>query len=418
MRAVTLCAEIEALWGPPADDGPVVEPHQLSHLARPDEQALRLAWAAFCSPTRDLVPLRRLLAETDALARIRTALVWPEQTERQLKAAPIWRLTPDRLTTAAIQRDLDRSIAMARAGLLADPALHEAWEVQRWGAWCAEARTARFFPVGLCLLALARTGGVAEERVRGLMASERCEDGYRYYGKWRGIPPDADDAGLALQLLPFCPDQRDALQHTVDLLRQNRHGDGWLPTWLEQGLREPTLPDAPTWLVRRCAAVNARALLGLLDAEWPLPEGWIQHSVNRLAQVLETEGAIDAYPRDYGELLVARLGTRVSGLEDFCVALGRRVLATREKDGGWGSPHATACRLMTADILGLDMDPRPAALYLCTRQEPDGLWPREALYHCPGRDHRQHDYATRSVTSALCLEALSSASTALSASAG
>jgi hypothetical protein len=249
------------------------------------------------------------------------------------------------------------------------------------------------------------------------MESERCADGYRYYGAWRGIPPDADDAGLALQLLPFCPDQRAPLEHVVALLRANRHEDGWLPTWLEEGLREPTLADAPSWLVRRCAAVNARALLGLLDAQWTLPDGWIQRSVHRLAQVLEDEGAIDAYPLDYGELLVARLGARTTGLEAYCDALGRRVLATREKDGGWGSPHATACRLMTARVLGLELDPRPAVVYLCTRQEPDGLWPREALYHCPGRDHRQHDYATRSVTSALCLEALSRALTELSTSA-
>jgi hypothetical protein len=50
--------------------------------------------------------------------------------------------------------------------------------------------------------------------------------------------------------------------------------------------------------------------------------------------------------------------------------------------------------------------PEPAILYLAATQEPDGMWPREALYLTPGKDAAPTCYGSRSVTTAMCLQSL------------
>jgi hypothetical protein len=454
-RALGLIAraaeEADALWRKVPDGGAMSAPPYLITAVIADrhglDPALRLGWGSWLCPTPDEITLRRALGAPEILRALRSQLaIWVaevrplsateeerervegfladihERWERALSTSWVWRHMPGGWDAPRISIERARTIRLARAGLLADDRLREAWEVQRWGAWCETPRVARFFPAGLCLLALAEAGADVREAAGELLSSEASPDGYRYYGRWIGIPPDADDLGLALDLLPIAgdtPERRRALTHPIEVLVQSTEPDGWINTYLEQGLIEPTPPDSPHWLVRRCSAVVMRALIGLFRTEWPLPEGFRDRALSRLIEVLHDEGlaSVDAYPACYARLLLARLGCAIEGrscpaaarnaLEEMLGAIEREIVATQELDGGWGSPLATACHL---SVLALRRTPgfAPAAatLYLCARQEPDGLWPREALYHCPGRDGAQHDYATRSVTTAICLSAL------------
>jgi hypothetical protein len=345
-----------------------------------------------------------------------------ERFECALATSWLWRHMPGGWDGSRVQGERERALRMARAGLGADDRFQEAWEVQRWGGWCAEPRIARFFPVGLCLLGLAAADVDVSTKAAELLLTEGRTDGYRYYGHWLGIPPDADDLGLALQLLPLAGDRPDLhriLEHPIEVLLGNVGPDGFIHTYLEQGLAEPTTPDGPHWLVRRCPAVAARALIGLIVTDWPLPSGFRDRALQRLLTVLRDEGpaSVDAYPLCYARLLLAHLEQALRGrdcpaaaraeLHEMLSAIEQEILATEELDGGWGSPLATACHLTVLSLRRTrGFDPSAAILYLCARQEPDGLWPREALYHCPGRDNSQHDYATRSVTTAICMEAL------------
>lgn len=463
-RALGLLArasdEVDALWlATSSRAAEEVPPYLLTSVAlehHAAREALRLGWAGLTSPNPDPTTLRRSLADREVVERIRARLSnWSsvgesldtdaatraplddfrhrvhETCERALAVSLLWHLAPCRWNTAAVVADAERSIAMAKAGLLLDDRFHEAWEVQRWGGWCEQPRIARFFPVGLCLLGLAEAGVDVGPLAAELLAAERTADGYRYYGHWRGIPPDADDLGLALQLLRHAGDtneQRRALDHPVDVLVRNTEPDGWINTYLERSLLEPA-EDGPKWLVERCSAVGVNALLGLYCSDWPVPPGYRERALERTLAVLEQEGlaSVIAYPACYARLLLARLERALDGercprivrsrLDAMLSAIEAELLAAQELDGGWGSPLATACHLMVLCLRRTPaFDPRPATLYLCARQEPDGMWPREALYHCPGRDGIQHDYASRSVTTAVCMSALVQARAALTGS--
>jgi hypothetical protein len=317
--------------------------------------------------------------------------------------------------------ELERTVRLARAALLSDERFREVWEVQRWGDWCEEPRIARFYPIGLCLLALAQAGADVRTAAAELLSSEASADGFRYYGRWRGIPPDSDDLGVALRLLPLAsdtPERRRALVHPVELLLRNTSPDGWIPLWLEEGLLEPPEPG-PYWTLRRCSGVVANVLTGLLETDWPLPRRWRDRALGRLVEVLQQEGlsSAQAFPVCYTRLLLARLERAIegrpcpervrAGLAALLADIERELLATQRLDGGWGSPLATASHLAVLSLRRTPgFDPGAAILYLCARQEHDGLWPAEALYDCPGRDNVPQIYASRGVTSAICLEAL------------
>ena len=454
-RALGLLAraaeEADALWrAVPDGKGLIAPPHLLTAMAAEHGgfgPPLQLAWGSWLCPVPDEVTLRRELGAPETLTALRARLAgWADEArslgvsdasravvesflgglrerwECALATSWLWRYQPGGWDAPRIRGERERTMRMARSGLLADERLHEAWEEQRWGLWCEEPRVARLFPVGLCLMALAAAEVDVSAAAAELLSTEGRADGFGYYGRWLGIAPDAYDLGLALQLLPLAgdtPERRRTFERPVEVLLHNTHPDGWIPTYLEEGLLEPKTPDGPHWLVRRCSAVVANALIGLLCTDWPLPEGFRDRVLERLLAVLRDEGltSVIAYPACYARLVLARLERALDGrscpaaaraaLGEMLASIEHELLATQGLDGGWGSPLATACHLATLSLRRTPgFDPSAAVLYLCARQEPDGLWPREAFYHCPGRDNAPHDYATRSVTAAICLEAL------------
>jgi hypothetical protein len=443
--------EANELWAAAPDRSVLLTPpYLLSAIVATDrelEASLSLGWARWFAPVPDERTLRQMLGGSSALRRLREQLEawtnelladaageafhrqlsecmerWRERREQALAAGRLWGFVPHGWDMTRVRGDHARALRIGRTALLEDPRFREAWEVQRWGEWCAEPRIARLFPVGICLLALAGMGEEVGAAAAELLSTERSADGFRYYGRWRGIPPDADDLGLALQLLPLAADTaglRRSFEWPVELLLRNTEPNGWINTYLEKDLLEPTTADGPDWLRWRCSAVGINALIGLLRADWPLPEGYLARVLERLLVVLRSEGLASAtlYPACYVRLLLARLERALeskpcpvsarSTLATILESIERELRVTRRLDGGWGSPMATACHL---SVLALrrtrDFDPVPSVLYLCARQEPDGMWAREPFFHGPGVDDAPFDYATRPVTTALCLEAL------------
>lgn len=443
--------EVDSLWRAMPEPRAVnMPPYLLTAVAAADcapEPALRLAWSSRLGPVPDGLTLRRALASPQIHDKLRERLSrWAdaarslpvsdrgraiidglvrrllEHGQASLAASWLWRMVPGGWDALRVRGERERTVRLAQVALLADERLQEAWEVQRWGGWCEEPRIGRLLPVGLCLLALAESGANVSAAAAELLSSEASVDGFRYYGRWRGIPPDSDDLGLALQLLALAgdtPERRRAFERPIKVLLHNTQPDGWIPIWLEEGLLEPTTPDGPYWLIRRCSAAVISALIGLLQTDWPLPARWRDRVLGRLIEVLRHEGlaSVKAYPACYARLLLARLERALKGrdcpdtvraaLEHLLTEIERELLSSQQLDGGWGSPLATACHLAVLSLRQTPgFDPAPAILYLSARQQCDGLWPAEPLYECPGRDNAPQFYATRSVTTAICLEAL------------
>ncbi|UQA58898.1 hypothetical protein [Polyangium aurulentum] len=372
--------------------------------------------AAFCSAQVD-----EAANVTDEQARATLApLLAPlgARVARGAKGARLFGLAPRPPSPSA---ELDRAIQLAREALVADVELRECWEIQRSGGVFDTPRVARLFPVGLCLLALHGAGQDIASRAAPLLA-RRGPDGFRYYEDYSAIPPDSDDLGLVLQLSARLPQDRalrEALAWPVELLVRGTGEDGTVPVWLERDLREPMPGDAPRWLGPRCVAVAANALIGLAEAAVPLPEGYFDRTLAWIAQTWEAEGlaATWHYGPAYTRLLLARLLRAAEGvqgqeaprarLRESVAAIEAAIVASQEADGGWGSPLATACHLAVLSLGGrTPFDPWPAITYLASRQMPDGLWPREPLYRCPGKDGAPLTHGARPLTAAVCLSAL------------
>ncbi|MRG91698.1 hypothetical protein [Polyangium spumosum] len=400
---------------------------------------LDLALAHAAKPAPDRLPLLRLVGDPKLSARLdATCAGWASevhealdgedtrelveatttQTSRATRSARLFGFTPRGPTP---EEELDRAIELARQGLAADPELRESWEFQRWGGPFDKAYVARLFPVGICLLPLAGVGEDISPRVEALVA-RRSVDGFRYFEGFAGIPPDADDLGLALQLLARSAGRAaavEALAWPIEVLVRNTGEDGAMAVWLEQHLREPTPDGAPRWLGSRCVAVAANALIGLAEAGVVLPEGYFDRTLGWITRVWEAEGgrAVHFYPTPFARYLLARLADvaeRLPGdpaprvrLRALVSDIEQRIVSSQRADGSLGGGvMATACHLGVLACGRLEpFDPWPAVTFLVSRQDYDGLFPREPFYRTPGKDFAFAAHGARSITAALCLEA-------------
>ncbi|MDI1483922.1 hypothetical protein [Polyangium sp. y55x31] len=441
-KLLRLASEVHALSRPRLA-GP--RPRLLARLAEGAGQAgpFALALALAQSPLPDRLPLLRTLGHpatatrvrghaealaadvprgatgqaAEALAALAGALLG--SISRGLSSARFISLMPN---AARPDEELTRAIRLTRDALVADTALREAWEIQRWGGFCEEPRLARLFPVGVCLLALDAAGVDVSARMIPLLG-RREPDGYRYYEGYTGIAPDSDLLGLALQMAVRCP-ERDRLvaelSWPIEVLVRNVGEDGCLPVWLEQHLREPLPEGSPRWEGHVCVAVAVNACLGLVEAEIPLPEGFFDRVLAWITRTWDAEGmrAVYFYGAPYTRLLFARLARvvdRVPGdpaprrqLHAIVTRIEAEISSSVADDGGWGSPLATACHLevLATSPRRTNFDPFPAVTYLASRQGYDGYWPWEPFFCCPGKDGAPAAFGARAVTSAVCLGAL------------
>ena len=321
-----------------------------------------------------------------------------------------------------LQRDADA----AAAWLLDEPEFRRAWEVQRWGvADHPGTLVGNQYIRGLILSALHEAGYDQTERALALLAELPLDEPPRYYGDWRGIPPDADSLGLFLALGARFGGLTDAqVARWLASLRASLDEDGGIRTWLYRS------PDGPTtdnpeqrWVGDDCPAVRLLALTGLVDwgaardIDWAADWG-IDIQENTEAAVERLDDGL-YYGERYGHLLLARLASACERadsplaipLREQSRAFAAAITDAQALDGGWGSPQDTAFALETLALFGDD----PVALlrglrYLSERQYPDGSWQMDDFFIMPAKPPTPHvHYRSAEVTTALCLRALAAA---------
>jgi len=283
------------------------------------------------------------------------------------------------------------------------------WEVRRGGlVTTRETLVGNWFHRGFILRVLDDLGEPVKDEVAALLA-EADPNGIRWFGSWRGIPPDADSLGLALDLCARVG---------------SRPSDGWLApmraslekgvstTWFYQDDEGLTVdPPVVRYAAQSCTAVRLALTLGLLP--WG-EEALVRANVDALAACWDGRTLAGSwfYGEAWTEYLLLRLARRHPEpvLVDVADAVVARLWREQGDDGGWGGPQATALRL-----LGL-LEGRPAsaggtrraARYLCRTRRGDGAWNAEPFYRMPGPGSGAGDHWFEGVelTSSLCAGAL------------
>lgn len=415
--------------------------HSITALDHESESRLGLAVAMACKPVPDKLPLLSFLGQGIVRTRINDACeAWSEVSTRVFDDAYpdnlqlFFRATSDVIKqkinslqlfgfakAPSLEVELDRTIEMAVEALLDDPELRESWEFQRWGGPFPRTCIGRFFPVGLCTLALATASIDPAARTEQLL-SLRSLDGIRYFEGFVGIAPDSDDFGLALQLIARIP-QRDAYMAAfawpVEVVVRNTSPEGEIPVWIEHHLREPLDHDAPKWRGSRCLAVAANAVIGLLEARASVPAEYIDRVIAWITRTWRSDGmrAVFFYGLPYARYVLVRLAEVAKGrtndpsiyeeLRDVAASIEDAIVASVGHDGGFGGIIDTACHLAAlACGRRVPFDPWPIIAFLASRQEHDGLWPAAPLFPTPGKDYASGAHGARSITTAMCLYAL------------
>ena len=299
----------------------------------------------------------------------------------------------------------------------------QSWEVRRWdidGAPLAPPLVGQWFVRGLMLQALHEMGRDQREPFRALL-DEIPPGELRYYGPWRGIPPDADDLGLMLQLARLLDDPpEEKIETWLAVMAANLAPDGVVPIWFPLGPdgRENTPPDI-LWKGGDCSAVRMCILQGLVRYAPERFETLLRanaESVGRCWNGRAFDGVFH-YPaafvplafcrlvKDWSAVQVARSSFhRFAAIRDEMLAELER---TQRLDGGWGSPqrtafHAEAYATSCRDELVL----RRAMRYLIDHQRQDGSWRAEPLYVIPGKTGEDTRHEGRELTTVFCARAL------------
>lgn len=341
---------------------------------------------------------------SDAVAALEERLPSASRRAHRPGGGPVVRLS---------EPPLAKAVAMAEGFLGSDRSLRESWEVHREGMFGSPEVSSRF-PAGLILEILCGHGHDLAGQVDEFLSFADANR-FRYYDHpWSDA--DTDTIGVYLRLQPYATDrerQTDALDTVLGCLERQVAATGTMPVWLT-GCAEPDEKRPPVLaLGEGCGTVAAHLLLGLIGA-------------GRLPAVIETGGAqlldrirelglaanVD-YPQRYALAIFLRL---VAGLEASGMALGgrspevRRVLG-EELEGARRAPivgaQDAALLAIACDEAGRpdQIDPAWIARVL-KRQRFDGGWEGEPFAAAPNRGWSVTWYASSTLTSALCYDAL------------
>lgn len=243
-------------------------------------------------------------------------------------------------------------------------------------------------------------------------------DGFRYFPGHPEIPPDADAAGVALQVAAITGRrEHEAVRIAEAALLANLDADGLPCTWLADGVRYVRAVLDRTLQGGRCPASAANALLGL----WRIDRGRHRQVVLRGAAALAERMAGEGPPPShfYGPVAVDCLGLRLlaavqresggalgaSGDRAIGRAAGR-LGARRSLKGLFGTALETALAARALhESVGLS-DPGPVLRALVDAQGADGGWGADPFYATVPHPVSGH-YGSRLVTTALALRALS-----------
>lgn len=302
----------------------------------------------------------------------------------------------------------------ALAFLAEDPVGEEATEHHRWGLFGRAHVQANLF--GQLVIAEAlRAAGRDNAGYAAAALGRRDPDGWRYYPGCGEIPPDADLTGLALQVLTGPGRRNEALIATsVATLRENLTEDALIPTWLEvgtglavpEGVGEATVPLR--WIGERCPASMANAVMGWHRAHPDDPD--VRRAADRLVAWFDAPGPpTSAF---YGPVVVDALGLLMLtefGAAEHAAVRGRiaaRLAARRRASGHFGTVLDTAWAAVALQAAGRLAEPESVRRALVDAQCADGGYPACPFYVTVGAHHEPGTYASRLVTTAVVVRAL------------
>lgn len=295
----------------------------------------------------------------------------------------------------------------------------DSWEVRAGLFEHRERLVASWFNRGYILRALHQTGEPVEERIRALLAEGEPE-GLRWYGAWRGIPPDADSLGLALDLASRVGFPAGKVEGWLRPLMCSLQENKIVTTWFYEGPEGPTMDHEFDYKGGECTAVRLALLLGMMryDAtrfrelvEANLSSVLDRHRDGRLLGVVFYDYALTE--AIFVQVMSCYLESFAEGGQTSRVRLARDEVAERigraqRLDGGWGSPQSTAYRLLALTLTNCAVEDRLRALrYLSEAQNPDGSWTAEPFYLMPGKGDSMAWHRGRELTTAICARSIS-----------
>ena len=324
---------------------------------------------------------------------------------------------PPRTLCAEPTPDLADALRRARAALLADPSMREAWEVHRWGLFDRPELTARKFPMALVIEHLAAAGLDVGTLADGVLRAYRA-DNYRYFDEPCPMPPDIDSFGAMLRIGAHAADRGRAseiIATPLGWLRSSMPADGDAPLWLLEGPPDDGWAEAFTALIGgSCVGCQVHLALGLLSQrELPLARRLSSAVARKLSQ---SGVAISAfYGAPYLMLILAELEralVREGGVEPSVLAV---LAAERDRlideQARTDTTHQTAALLLLAtEGDGALREQRRLWLDRVLRaQRSDGAWDDAPVYTVPRRGGLSSWYSSRLLTTAICHRALARA---------
>lgn len=250
-----------------------------------------------------------------------------------------------------------------------------------------------FFHEAHVLEAIGEAGEAVGPAVEALFASVPVGVGLRWYGAWRGIPPDADSLGAALRLHAahggLSADIRAAW---LGPLRASTADGGLPPTWFAAGPSGSTVPAGEDWAwgPNDCATARATLALGLARAAPDAAPDILRRCADAAAATLRGAGPTPTrfYRPAWEDRVHLQLAAALPAHAELQAAAAARaaaLCAAQAPDGSWGSPGDTAARLIGLRPYLTDPLPAEAAIrYIADAQGPDGGWPAEDGYRMPG----------------------------------
>lgn len=350
----------------------------------------------------------------DAGARVEERL--PSTNEKQATDGLSRARTPAGPLIIRHDPPLDRALSMAEGFLLADPTFRESWETHREGMLGAPFVASRF-PAGLVLEILAAhghdVGTLVDTFIRDSVA-----DQFRYFDH-PDSGSDTDTLGVVLRLLPHAAD-RPAAEAAVEpgLHRVDAaiHAAGRVPVWLpDLGPASRPVLD----LGEHCGTVAAHLLLGLLHDRHAAHRDAAMLGANHLlARIVQVGlGANVNYPPIYALdiflRLIGRLGPDTGRLGPDTVRLQEahsRLHEALERAVRLRRPSPQDAALLIRACHAADRRDLVAPAWttaILRAQRFDGGWGAEPFAAAPNRGRSVTWYASTTLTSALCFDALS-----------
>lgn len=333
--------------------------------------------------------------------------------EPAVSVRPPRSVTPQRAT----EPTLEPALAMAEGFLLADPLFKESWETHREGMFGSDLVAARF-PAGMVMEILSAHGHDLAKPIDDFMAFTVLNE-FRYFDHpWSGI--DSDTLGVYLRLRPFATNGELALvaaTGVLDCLARNVRDRRSVPTWI-RGCADPSAVRPPVLdLGEGCGTVAAHLLLGLSALESADYRDVFEIGASDLAQRIADLGlganvnypplyALGVFLRLLRRLDAGSVGPRLARTADTAhkalLEELERAMRTRVLTAQHATLLITAC--LNAGLPGR-IDQSWVSIVL-KQQRFDGSWSGEPFFAAPNRGRYVTWYASTTLTSALCYDAL------------